>query len=608
MLVLRLVSGTASRTVRVAGDEVAFGAAPEADVWVSDADWPAHAAGARVEDGRLVVQTAGGLPLSIAPGGRFRLGAVEIEVVSIETPVIPAGLHFGDYDDDAGLASPEPATFALEPDLAAPPPIVAHRPPPTPKPPPPAPPPSPPAPGPPRAAPPSAAPPRPAPANATPPSEPPRSMRRPGARSMSFVAPTFSAAIVEHVRQAPFFVLSAALHALVVLVSMLLLVETTDDETKHGLGAIQASVVPDEDVGERPEDVDTMELFDSFEEAIELFADRPEIDLAAPPEETVADVPREDDVLPEEPRDGRVDPSPIGTNPTSDLFHRRAPKRRPVTPTPAPSNEVTTLNQPITGGVAASQNRRAAEIVRDMIGRGRRADGARLDDVRGDDLLVITGTFDKIGRVLEALRLPYQTKNPYELRELTNFDKHKVIFWNCGDALPTDSMRGVAKRLEEFVRRGGYLFTTDWAIEFVVKPAFPGYVESSGRRRTLPEMIVDIEPARGVADHPLLEGVFLPDVRGRWWIEEIAFDVQIGPRGQGHVETLIVSPMLQDVQGASPIVALTFKHGRGRVLHALGHYFQEAGNVAGAIASHRLAMNFVLERIGHSEPRASVTR
>ncbi len=47
----------------------------------------------------------------------------------------------------------------------------------------------------------------------------------------------------------------------------------------------------------------------------------------------------------------------------------------------------------------------------------------------------------------------------------------------------------------------------------------------------------------------------------------------------------------------SPAVASTFHAGRGRVLHTLGHYYQEAGNLAGTNSVHRLALNFVLMRL-----------
>jgi hypothetical protein len=55
--------------------------------------------------------------------------------------------------------------------------------------------------------------------------------------------------------------------------------------------------------------------------------------------------------------------------------------------------------------------------------------------------------------------------------------------------------------------------------------------------------------------------------------------------------------MLRDTFNRSPAVAATFHYGRGRVLHTMGHYYQEAGNLAGTISAHRLALNFVLMRL-----------
>ena len=60
---------------------------------------------------------------------------------------------------------------------------------------------------------------------------------------------------------------------------------------------------------------------------------------------------------------------------------------------------------------------------------------------------------------------------------------------------------------------------------------------------------------------------------------------------------LIESPALRDQFNRSPAVAATFHYGRGRVLHTMGHYYQEAGNLAGTIAGHRLALNFILEKM-----------
>ena len=40
-------------------------------------------------------------------------------------------------------------------------------------------------------------------------------------------------------------------------------------------------------------------------------------------------------------------------------------------------------------------------------------------------------------------------------------------------------------------------------------------------------------------------------------------------------------------------VAVTFPYGRGRVLHMLGHVFQQEGNLRGAVIVQRLVVNYV---------------
>ncbi|MGE0192404.1 MAG: hypothetical protein AB7T63_10225 [Planctomycetota bacterium] len=612
MLVLRLTSGSESRQVRLARDEVTFGSSPVADVTLQGVGWADEVARARVVDGHLLVVAAGGARGRVPAGGRFTLGPVQVEVLSLGATDPTTGIVFGSYDDDPVTTEARPATFALEPDPGPPvrePVAPAGWPtwPPT---------------G--RAARPAASAPPTAAAATTaardvardvaraqvdrpppePPVEPPRdpTAERPGARSHSLVAPTFAESLVTSLRRAPFFVLSAALHGLAFLLVLMLVDTTEDDAHKSGLGTLEAGLAMDDDLGELPEEVDVEDLVEDLPEWNDTFAQLPEPVMETPPTESA---PESDPLaqLAREIESSEVNPSAIGVNPTSDLFRRRAPKRNVQRTPPTPTIQDNEMLQPFAGGHAASANRRAADIVRDMVGRGRRGSGATLDDIRGDDLLVVTGSFDKVGRVLESLRLPFRKTNPYDIRELTDADfaKFKVVFWNCGDPLPQEDMAAVAKRLETFVRQGGYLFTTDWAIQHVVMLAFPGYLATSGRHVALPETIVDIEPARGSADHPLLDGVFLPGIRGRWWLEELAFDVRIGPRGRGHVEPLISSAMLHDTMGVSPYVAVVFKYGRGRVLHAMGHYFQEAGNVAGAVASQRLALNFVLERVGRRE-------
>jgi len=64
------------------------------------------------------------------------------------------------------------------------------------------------------------------------------------------------------------------------------------------------------------------------------------------------------------------------------------------------------------------------------------------------------------------------------------------------------------KKLQAFVKVGGYLFCEDWIVKEVVERAFPRFVTAG---ETLREGVVDVVPARGRAGHHLLQGIFRPE-------------------------------------------------------------------------------------------------
>jgi hypothetical protein len=246
---------------------------------------------------------------------------------------------------------------------------------------------------------------------------------------------------------------------------------------------------------------------------------------------------------------------------------------------------------------AGAANEKAAGIVRDQMGLGKGGTGTALSDLARADILVVDGAFDHMGKVLDQLRLPFLRVTPGAIVQPSapNLSRHKVIFWNCGEGFLPRDLKVAVKRLKAFVDGGGYLFTTDWAVENVIEPAFPGFVTSNGRGARLPEMVVDIQPTHAHRDDPLLEGVFLPGIQGKWWLEQASFDIDVvKPEA---VQVLIESPTLRDLHHRHGAVAVTFHAGRGRVLHVLGHYYQEEGNLAGTLAAQRLALNFVLLRL-----------
>jgi hypothetical protein len=279
----------------------------------------------------------------------------------------------------------------------------------------------------------------------------------------------------------------------------------------------------------------------------------------------------------------------VGLNPSVSVVgaRTRAPRRAPRVD----------FEETFAKADSRGANARAADYVRAQLGLGQGGGRDPFRTLARTDLLVVDGSFDKIGRVLAALKLPYIQVTPSALAQpgAPDLDQHKVIFWNCGEPLPARQAQMVARRIRTFVKEGGYLFTTDWGIASVLEEAFPGYVTSSGARAPMQEMVVRIEPAPGQGRHPLLEGVFQAGSDGRWWLEQASFDLIV--RKPQDVTVLIESPDLEQLFGRSPAVAATFAFEKGRVLHVLGHYYQEAGNLAGTISAHRLALNFVLMRL-----------
>ncbi len=283
-------------------------------------------------------------------------------------------------------------------------------------------------------------------------------------------------------------------------------------------------------------------------------------------------------------------PFPVGVNPSLSSVKAGEGTARPRL---APAE----LKQPFSKGDAANTNRKASEFILSDLGTGTGRRGSPLDSLARADLLVVDGAFDKVGKVLYTLQLPFLRVSPVALSlpKAPDLSQHKVIFWNCGESLPPDRRKLATRRLRAFVKDGGYLFTTDWSVSNVILEAFPGFLDTSGPRAPLSECVIDIHPARGQKLHPLLKGVFPRGAQGRWWLEQASFDVKI--LKPSAVTSLIESTELKELYGRSPVVAATFPYGHGRVLHVMGHYYQEEGNLAGTISAQRLALNFILERL-----------
>jgi hypothetical protein len=205
---------------------------------------------------------------------------------------------------------------------------------------------------------------------------------------------------------------------------------------------------------------------------------------------------------------------------------------------------------------------------------------------------VVDGDYDHGQLVMTALGLKHGAISANDLGLSVPDQEVRAIFYNC-TGRPASAT--TLKNVERWVNEGGWLFTSDWQVDNIVEKAFPGYVKvlrTNSRPVMTPDTTITFTIAPG--EHSLLSGLPKEEEKARWWLEDssILFTIE-KPEA---VEVLAVSAEL-DRRYGSKYVAVTFKHGKGRVVHALGHMYQKEGNLRGAYAMQRLLLNFLYQAI-----------
>ena len=203
----------------------------------------------------------------------------------------------------------------------------------------------------------------------------------------------------------------------------------------------------------------------------------------------------------------------------------------------------------------------AGDILRRVMEKERPDDARLLDDNSRDDVVIVKGRYDRVQDVFGILKVPYRLVETSEVPRL-RLRPEQLLIINCPGQLERD---GVLK-VREFVEAGGSLFTTDWALKYVLEPAFPGIVGYTNRPTG-----DDVVRLDGVNhDNPFLEDVLRAGDDPQWWLEGSSYPIRIvAPE---RVKVLISSKELQQKYGESP-VAILFHHGAGEVFHMISHYY-----------------------------------
>ena len=205
--------------------------------------------------------------------------------------------------------------------------------------------------------------------------------------------------------------------------------------------------------------------------------------------------------------------------------------------------------------------RAAADITREQLRRDAPERARALDEVAQSDVVVVSGTYDHVESVLQALDVPHTVIGTGDVDRI-KLHPEQLLIVNCPGQV---SPRAVG-RIRRFVEAGGSLFTTDWALKHVVESAFPGVL--AFQKAPTRDDVVRIEV--NDRDNIYLQGVLDGQDDPQWWLEGSSYPITVLDRER--VQVLITSRELGEKYGETP-VAVWFRWGEGDVFHMISHYY-----------------------------------
>ena len=212
-------------------------------------------------------------------------------------------------------------------------------------------------------------------------------------------------------------------------------------------------------------------------------------------------------------------------------------------------------------------------------------------------VIEVKGAWDDAARSLRALNINHTSIRRGKLKDLDLIGA-RVLVINCAGDVPRESLQ----KIRDFVVGGGYLLTTDWALDGCLQKAFPGYAEWNGGRTKSP--IVDAR----LLDRQSAYANNTVSVAG-WKLDDAAHTIRILKPGQ--VKVLAVSnELIAEDPDRAGVLAFTFPFGRGKVLHMIGHFDNNAAFIftdslpdpapqIGIALRQALAANFIVEGLSH---------
>lgn len=221
----------------------------------------------------------------------------------------------------------------------------------------------------------------------------------------------------------------------------------------------------------------------------------------------------------------------------------------------------------------SASERAAAELLEQRLKNEAPEELAMLQAVAGKDIVVVQGSMDHIEQILSAAKIRHTVVAPEQLQNL-DLRGEQILMVNCPGYLPDAGIR----KIERFVRAGGLLYTTDWALLNVVQKAFPGTIAHNGRGTES-----EVTPVVIKAQHDdLMSNMLLrKNKEPEWWLEGGSYPIKIL---SSKVEVLAQSSVMAQKYGAAPVV-VRFKWHDGEVIHVVSHFYRQMSTSGPAVAA-----------------------
>lgn len=217
------------------------------------------------------------------------------------------------------------------------------------------------------------------------------------------------------------------------------------------------------------------------------------------------------------------------------------------------------------------------------------SEAVRLERLRQAEVVIVKGSADHMEQVMQRAQVKFVVVTPDELPQLP-LHGQQVLMVNC-----TGEMSAAAReRVRRFVTAGGFLYTTDHAVHYLLEPLFPDIVRFNGK--TSQQEIFPMEVSAN-ADRGLLQKIG-SNGHPRWQLAGggYLFDV-VDPK---RVEVLMSSSAVAARYHTSGVLGVRFRVGDGQVIHVTGHFFTQPGQqpevAAAGRAFEQLSANVVREK------------